>query len=163
VPGSPDLFRCPDKASWNGQLRASATDRANNNASREIAMEMPAAHHDTVAAAPAHVLVVPNERKAPAPVFLGLNFSGNHSLVKDPAVRLPISWIDGRGPSVQNNHATEAGRGTQVDVWAIEQSIQRGYAVATFYYGDIVPDRASVSEGSIQPYFRKKGPNPGPH
>jgi hypothetical protein len=108
------------------------------------------------------LLVVPNERKAPAPVFLGLNFSGNHTLVKDSALRLPTSWIDGRSPGIQNNHATEAGRGTQVDVWAIEQPIQRGYAVATFYYGDIVPDRAGVSEGSIQPYFRKKGQKPGP-
>src|SRR5204863_501887 len=39
------------------------------------------------------LLVVPNERKGPAPVFLGLNFSGNHTLVKDPGVRLPTSWM----------------------------------------------------------------------
>jgi hypothetical protein len=107
------------------------------------------------------MLAVPNERKGPAPVVLGLNFSGNHTLVKDPAVRLPISWMDGRGPGVKNNRATEAGRGTQTDVWAIEESIERGYAVATIYYGDIAPDNPHVSEG-IQPYFRKKGDTPGP-
>jgi hypothetical protein len=108
------------------------------------------------------MLAVPNERKGPAPVVLGLNFSGNHTLVKDPAVRLPTSWMDGRGPGVKNNRATEAGRGTQTDVWAIEQSLERGYAVATIYYGDIAPDDPRVSEG-IQPHFRKKGAKPGPH
>lgn len=109
------------------------------------------------------LLVVPNRRTGPAPVFLGLNFSGNHTLVKDPAVRLPTSWIDGRGPGVKNHRPTEAGRGTQVDVWSIGQSLDRGYAVATCYYGDIAPDRAGTSEGSIQPYFRKNGVKPRPH
>jgi hypothetical protein len=108
------------------------------------------------------LLAVPNERKGPAAVFLGMNFCGNHALVKDSAVRLPTCWIDGRGPGVKNHRATEAGRGTQVDVWAIEQSIERGYAVATFFYGDIVPDRPGVSDG-IQSYFRKQGEKPGPH
>jgi hypothetical protein len=113
-------------------------------------------------APPVHLLLaVPNERKMPAPVFLGLNFSGNHTLVKDPEVRLPTSWMDSRGLGVKNNRATEAGRGTQIDVWAIEQSIDRGYAVATIYYGEITPDDPRISDG-IQPYFRK-GERPGPH
>jgi hypothetical protein len=109
------------------------------------------------------LLVVPNERKGPAPVFVGLNFTGNHTLVTDPAVRLPTSWIDGRAPVVVNHRATEAGRGTQAAVWSLAQSLARGYAVATFYYGDVAPDRAGSTEGSIQPYFRKQGEAPGPH
>src|SRR6266487_6603738 len=39
------------------------------------------------------LLVIPNARKGPAPVFLGMNFSGNHALVKDPSVALPTMWI----------------------------------------------------------------------
>ena len=50
-------------------------------------------------------------------------------------------------PGGGNNIATEAGRGTQTDVWALEQSIDRGYAVATFYNGDIEPDRPNAPEG----------------
>jgi hypothetical protein len=112
---------------------------------------------------PIHLLlVVPNNLKAPAPVFLGMNFCGNHALVKDPSVAIPTAWMYGQYPGVKNNHATDAGRGTQVDVWAIEQSIDRGYAVATFYNGDIDPDRPDVREG-IQPHYRKKGEKPGPH
>ena len=35
------------------------------------------------------LLVVPNDRKGPAPVFVGMNFCGNHALVNDPSVPLP--------------------------------------------------------------------------
>jgi hypothetical protein len=72
------------------------------------------------------LLVIPNNGVKPAPLFLGMNFCGNHALMKDPAVRLPTPWIYSNYPGVQNNRATEAGRGTQIDVWAIEQSIDRG-------------------------------------
>jgi hypothetical protein len=102
------------------------------------------------------LLVVPNQRQGPAPTFVGMNFCGNHALVDDPAVRLPGSWIYSTYPGVQKNRATDAGRGKQAGVWALEQSIERGYAVATFYNGDIDPDQAKVREG-IQPHLRKLG------
>jgi hypothetical protein len=108
------------------------------------------------------LLVVPNKRTGPAPVFLGMNFAGNHTVLQDPHIRLPTSWMAGRGSAVKNNRATESGRGTQVDVWDIEASIDRGYAVATLYYGDVVPDHPGAA-GGIQPYFHKKGMKNGPH
>src|SRR5262245_24033467 len=82
------------------------------------------------------LLVVPNRRDRPAPAFVGLNFSGNHALVDDPGVRLPTTWMYPTQPGSERNRATEAGRGKAIDVWAIEQSIDRGYAVATCYNGD---------------------------
>ena len=100
------------------------------------------------------LLVVPNQRTRPAPVFVGPNFYGNHAVLTDPNVPLPTGWMPAGGPGVQNNRATDAGRGKQVDVWAIEQSIDRGYAVATFYNGDVEPDRPDATEG-IRAYFRK--------
>src|SRR5437762_483101 len=75
-------------------------------------------------------VVGPRQRKGPAPVFLGLNYAGNHALIADPGVDLPGAWMRD-GPGVENNRATERGRGTQARTWAIEQSIDRGYAVAT--------------------------------
>jgi hypothetical protein len=107
------------------------------------------------------LLVVPNQRKGPAPVFIGIAFCGNHALVNDPAVRLPTSWMPS-GPGVKDHRATESGRGKQVDVWALEQSIDRGYAVATFYNGDVDPDRADVREG-IQTHLRPKDAKPSAH
>lgn len=105
------------------------------------------------------LLVIPNGHSQPAPAFVGMNFCGNHAVVKDPAVRIPTAWIYGHNKGVKDNRATEEGRGTQVDVWALDQAITRGYAVATFYSGDVDPDRPDVRQG-IQPHINNK---PGPH
>jgi hypothetical protein len=109
------------------------------------------------------LLAVPNARKGPAPVFLGLNFCGNHAVVRDPRVALPTGWVYANYPGVRNHRATDAGRGTQVDTWAIEQSIDRGYAVATCYSGDVAPDYPGAREG-VRVYLRKLGKvKSGPH
>jgi hypothetical protein len=98
------------------------------------------------------LLMVPNHRRGPAPVFVGLNFSGNHSLVRDPKVHLSTEWMYGNYPGVKNNRATEASRGANADSWSLENSIDRGYAVATFYNGDVDPDRPD-ERGGLRPYF----------
>ncbi len=109
------------------------------------------------------LLAVPNARKGPAPVFLGINFHGNHTVVADPAVALPTVWVPSNGPGVKDNRATDAGRGKEVNTWAIEQSIDRGYAVAMFYAGDVRPDRPEPLEG-VQTHYLKEGQSkPGPH
>jgi hypothetical protein len=104
------------------------------------------------------LLVVPNQRTGAAPVFVGLNFTGNHTLVTDPAVALPTSWMRGGGKdeAVVNNRATEKGRGKNVGTWALEQSIDRGYAVATVYYGDIFPDKPDFSDGVYSQFHAPK-------
>lgn len=108
------------------------------------------------------LLVIPNKRKGPAPVFVGMNFCGNAMLVDDPDVPLPTSWIYPNYPGVKNNRATEASRGKQKDVWALEQSVDRGYAVATFYNGDIDPDQKEKREG-LQPWLRSQLKEHGPN
>jgi hypothetical protein len=104
------------------------------------------------------LLVVPNERKGPVPVFLGLNFTGNHTLVGDPGVAIPAVWMrqGGKGDDVVNNRATEKGRGKNIGTWALEQSIDRGYAVASCYYGDIFPDKADFNDGVFPQFFQPK-------
>jgi hypothetical protein len=99
------------------------------------------------------LLTVPNDRKGPAPVFVGLSFCGNHCLTTDPNVRIPTVWMYPNYPGVKDNKASAAARGKQMDVWPLELAAARGYAVATFYNGDIQPDRPGVSEGfrAIQP------------
>jgi hypothetical protein len=109
---------------------------------------------------PIHLLlVVPNGRTMAVPLFVGMNFCGNHALVNDPGVGIPTMWMYDKYPGVTDHRATAEGRGKQADVWAIEQSIDRGYAVATFYCGDVDPDRPDVREG-IQPHIHKVT---GPH
>ncbi len=104
------------------------------------------------------LLVVPNNRRKAAPVFLGLNFCGNHTLAADPGVALPAVWMPKSCPGCANNRATESGRGAQVEVWALEQSIDRGYAVATFYNGDVEPDEPDAPEG-IRRFYSQTTPS----
>ena len=103
------------------------------------------------------LLAIPNGRKAPVPVFVGMNFSGNHSLVKDPKVLLPTAWVYPSHPGVTDNKATDAGRGTAVDVWNIDLIIDRGYAVATFYSGDVDPDRPDKAARAFVRSCRARG------
>jgi hypothetical protein len=102
------------------------------------------------------LLVVPNRRKGPTPVVVGLNFSGNHALVSDPRIRVPTSWIYPNESGVKNNRATEAGRGSRAESWSLEQSVDRGYAVASFYSGDVDPDRPD-ERGGLRPYLKTRG------
>ncbi len=91
---------------------------------------------------PIHLLVfIPNKRARPAPVFLGTNFHGNHTILADPTIPLPTAWMPPGGPGVVDHKATDAGRGKDAAVWSIEAAVDRGYAVATFYCGDVAPDR----------------------
>lgn len=103
---------------------------------------------------PVHLMVVvPNKRTNPAPCFLGLNFSGNYALVTDPLVQMPRGWVSEKYAGAADNRAGEAGRGKQVEAWAIEQSIDRGYAVATFFNGDVVPDKIELAQEKLKRFL----------
>ena len=108
---------------------------------------------------PIHLLtVVPNRRHGAAPAFLGLSFRGNQTLLNDPKIRISDAW----SRSTPANRAVEEARGSQVDVWNIEKSIDRGYAVAVFYYGDVVPDDPALAAAAFAK-LRKPGEPRGPH
>jgi len=84
---------------------------------------------------------------ATAPVFLAMDFCGNHALTADPRVPLAHSWLGGMCASCSNNAATEAARGSEATNWPIEEIVRRGYGLATFCSGDVDSDRAEVSDG----------------
>ena len=92
------------------------------------------------------LVAVPNG-KTPSACFVGPNFGGNHLCLADDRIHLPTAWMPANGPGVKDNKATDAGRGKAPDVWPMKRIIDRGYAVATFYCGDLQPDRPNIREG----------------
>src|SRR5207247_6252772 len=79
------------------------------------------------------LLVVPNHRTKPAPVFVGPNFCGNHTVLADPQVALPTGWMPKGCAGGTNDHATDASRGAQGDGWAMRQCIDRRCGGAACY------------------------------
>jgi hypothetical protein len=88
------------------------------------------------------VLVYLPVAQKPVPVFVELNFAGNHAQHPDPAIRLSQAWMrDDKEGGIVANRATEASRGRCAQRFPVEQMLARGSGMATAYYGDIFPDR----------------------
>jgi hypothetical protein len=92
------------------------------------------------------------------PVILGLNFGGNHSVQPDPAIRVSQGWFrDEPKGSHPGNKASEKDRGAEASRWDIERAIDRGYGVATMYYGDIDPDFDDGFKNGVHPLLDPAG------
>jgi hypothetical protein len=76
----------------------------------------------------------------PVPLFLLLNFEGNHAADRDPGIRLATAWMRDKGVGVVDHHATEASRGSESRRIPVSQILERGYGLATACYGDLDPD-----------------------
>jgi len=91
------------------------------------------------------MIYLPNDVKGPVPLFLGLNFYGNHTIHPDPGITLSTNWMRSNPEKgVVNNRATEKSRGTSANRWPVEMILGRGYGLATIYYGDISFDDSKI-------------------
>lgn len=91
-----------------------------------------------------------------APIFVGYNFYGNHTVTADVNVIISGAWArDNESFGIINNQLTEQSRGVRANRWAIEKIIDAGYGIATIYYCEVDPDKDDFSDG-IHSFFYKE-------
>ena len=106
------------------------------------------------------MVVVPNQRKNKAPVFVGLSFNGNHAVSAESDIPLSTRWMraNSKNPkAVIDNRATEEARGVEASRWPLDMIVKQGFAVATAYYGDIEPDHAEGWKEGVRAALSEKG------
>jgi hypothetical protein len=96
------------------------------------------------------LLYLPAGARKPVPVFLGLNFTGNHTVNADLGIQLGEVWERGH-----KQRAGENSRGRAASRWLVEKVLARGYGTATAYYGDIEPDFDGGIKYGVRPLFFK--------
>jgi hypothetical protein len=84
------------------------------------------------------------------PLFLGMNFYGNHTIHESKSIPISSSWVrNNKDFGITNNSGTEASRGVRKDRWPLNRIITNGFGLATIYYGDVDPDFDDGFENGI--------------
>lgn len=104
-----------------------------------------------------------------APLFVGYNFYGNHTIAHDPEIIVPTSWtLNNLDLGITDHQPNEKSRGVRESRWPVQKIIDAGYGLATLYYGDVDPDKFGESgndfSDGVHPLLYKQGQTkPLPH
>lgn len=103
------------------------------------------------------MLYVPNAARGPVPALLGLNYYGLASVEADPTLPLTDQWMRPTAEmGIVKNRATDKTRGIHASRWPLALALRRGYAVATYYYGDLESDHPEGWRDGLRGYLMGK-------
>lgn len=108
------------------------------------------------------LIYYPNNKEQSVPLFLGLNFEGNHSIHVDRGIRLSEGWVWAGAAGAVDNQPSEKSRGSNSTRWPVEMILERGFAVATVHASDIDPDHHDEFRNGIHalyPELQNRGDN----
>lgn len=137
---------------WDGEI--SATEVSSVERDKFIRKEIKLTLQRKGKTVDLYVLLFLPRQQTPAPLFLGLNFYGNHTLSNDSQVLVTQSWVrDNKDLSIENNRASAKSRGMRTANWPAEDIVGKGYGLASLYYGDIDPDFDDGFQNGVHALF----------
>jgi hypothetical protein len=146
-----DLFqahiygKCPEPIAVTADLISRKDDAVNGNAvRREIDLTLTRGGKSIKLG----LLIYTPRGKQKVPLFLGLNFDGNHCVENDRQIRRPVTDSNAKdAASVKRpNERFPA-------AWPVDVIVDRGYGLATVWYADIDPDFDDNFENGIHGLF----------
>jgi len=104
-----------------------------------------------------YILIFTPVNAGKAPIFVGYNFYGNHTVTNDTNVIISEAWSQNRESwGIVNNRLTVQSRGVRTYRWSIEKMLEAGLGLATIFYCEVDPDRDDFTDG-IHPLLYKPG------
>ncbi len=100
------------------------------------------------------LVYLPNNSCGRAPMFLSMNFEGNHTVSTDPGIPIREQWTwDNKLKQEKLVRPGEETRGKSIGRWPLEMILARGYGVATVSRADVEPDYAEGWKHGIRALY----------
>lgn len=104
------------------------------------------------------LIYLPAEAEGPVPVFMSLNFYGNHAVSPETDIQMPSAWTrNNQNLGIHDNRSHNGIRGVRESRWQVNKIIGRDYGLVTLYYGDIDPDFHDGFKNGVHSLFSEEG------
>lgn len=104
------------------------------------------------------LIYLPSASEGPVPVFMGLNFYGNHTISPEADIQMSSSWMrNNQALGITDNRSNNGVRGSSQSRWQVEKILGRNYGLVTMYYGDIDPDFHDGFKNGVHSLFSSSG------